>query len=97
TRERPGRGNSPRTLARMSRSDCSGNDRRAFRGADSMRSVFATACVFLLTVAASGADWRQFRGPGGLGISEEKGLPTEWSGQKNVVWKIKLPGAGASS
>jgi outer membrane protein assembly factor BamB len=52
--------------------------------------VVAMACV------ASGADWRQFRGPGGLGISDEKGLPVEWSAEKNLVWKVKLPGAGAS-
>lgn len=26
-----------------------------------------------------GADWRQFRGPDGLGVSEETGLPTKWS------------------
>jgi outer membrane protein assembly factor BamB len=48
-------------------------------------------------VLMSGADWRQFRGPGGQGISPEKGLPTEWSADQNVVWKVKLPGAGASS
>jgi len=46
--------------------------------------------------ALLGADWRQFRGPGGLGTSEEKGVPIEWSAEKNVVWKVKLPGAGAS-
>ncbi len=42
------------------------------------------------------ADWRQFRGPGGQGVSEETGLPTEWSAEKNIAWRIKLPGAGAS-
>ena len=58
------------------------------------------ACVLLLTVGvctALGADWRQFRGPGGLGISNEKGLPAKWSSTKNIVWKTKLPGAGAAS
>lgn len=52
---------------------------------------FAAACSALL-----GADWLQFRGPGGLGQSEEKGLPVEWSAEKNIAWKVKLPGAGAS-
>jgi outer membrane protein assembly factor BamB len=46
---------------------------------------------------AAGADWRQFRGPGGQGVSDETGLPTEWSAEKNIVWQVKLPGAGASS
>jgi outer membrane protein assembly factor BamB len=56
-------------------------------------------CAFFafLTATADAADWRQFRGPGGLGISDEKNLPTEWSDTKNLVWKIKLPGGGASS
>ncbi len=47
--------------------------------------------------SALAADWRQFRGPGGLGTSAEKGLPIEWSSQKNIVWKTKLPGPGGSS
>ncbi|OAI54831.1 hypothetical protein AYO44_03145 [Planctomycetaceae bacterium SCGC AG-212-F19] len=46
---------------------------------------------------SAAADWRQFRGPNGLGVSEEKNLPVEWSGEKNIVWRVKLPGAGASS
>jgi outer membrane protein assembly factor BamB len=44
-----------------------------------------------------GADWRQFRGPGGEGVSLETGLPVTWSSEKNIVWKTKLPGPGASS
>jgi outer membrane protein assembly factor BamB len=43
------------------------------------------------------ADWREFRGPGGLGTSSEKGLPVEWSSQKNIVWRTQLPGPGTSS
>jgi outer membrane protein assembly factor BamB len=57
--------------------------------------------ICLLIVAAGlssarGADWRQFRGPGGLGVSPEKDVPTEWSAEKNITWKAELPGAGAS-
>lgn len=65
-----------------------------------MQCYRQTACVLLFVCAACtafGADWRQFRGPGGQGISEEKGLPTKWSADENIVWKLKLPGAGASS
>lgn len=54
--------------------------------------------VFTLTAStAFGADWRQFRGPGGQGISPEKNLPVQWSEKENIAWKVKLPGAGASS
>jgi outer membrane protein assembly factor BamB len=57
------------------------------------------ACLFTLVVSLSsahGADWKQFRGPGGQGISTEKEIPTEWSAEKNITWKVTLPGAGAS-
>jgi outer membrane protein assembly factor BamB len=50
-----------------------------------------------LAIPAAGADWPQFRGPGGLGVSTEKGLPTTWSSSENIVWKTELPGAGTSS
>lgn len=43
------------------------------------------------------ADWPQFRGPGGQGVSAAKGLPVTWSATENVVWKTELPGAGTSS
>jgi outer membrane protein assembly factor BamB len=64
-----------------------------------MRYFSQTIAVTMLVTAAgylAAADWRQFRGPGGLGVSDEKGLPTEWSADKNIAWKVKLPGAGAS-
>src|SRR5262245_64897772 len=41
-------------------------------------------------------EWSQFRGPNGTGVSETKGLPTEFGPTKNVVWKTELP-AGHSS
>jgi outer membrane protein assembly factor BamB len=42
-------------------------------------------------------NWPQFRGPGSLGISAEEQLPIEWGSDKNVRWKIEIPGAGWSS
>ena len=36
-------------------------------------------------------EWSQFRGPNGTGVSETKGLPTEFGPNKNVVWKTELP------
>jgi outer membrane protein assembly factor BamB len=44
-----------------------------------------------------GGDWPQFRGPGGAGVSSERGLCIEWSSTRNLLWKVALPGAGASS
>lgn len=56
--------------------------------------------VSLILSAANGnyaADWSQFRGPSGNGVSQSTGLPTEWSAEKNILWKTKLPGHGSSS
>src|SRR5437763_13035856 len=61
------------------------------------RSALVLSVLFGFAGMAAAADWTQFRGPGGLGTSDEKGLPIEWSAQKNIVWKLKLPGAGTSS
>ena len=46
-----------------------------------------TVCVFTV----SGADWPQFRGPDGLGVSDSTGVPLEFGPDKNVVWKTSLP------
>jgi outer membrane protein assembly factor BamB len=48
-------------------------------------------------LSALGADWPQFRGPGGAGVSSERGLPATWSSSDNIVWRAKLPGPGTSS
>ncbi len=54
--------------------------------------------VLLLPLAAHADDpWPQWRGPALNGTSDSKGLPVEWSEQKNVKWKVKLPSwSGAS-
>jgi outer membrane protein assembly factor BamB len=43
------------------------------------------------------ADWPQFRGPGGSGVSSESGLPIKWSATENLRWKADLPGRGLSN
>lgn len=62
-----------------------------------MRLCFLSVACWLLATAANGADWPGWRGPGGLGISSEKHLPVQWSAEKNVRWKVPLPGVGAST
>lgn len=54
--------------------------------------------IFLLTIQIGFAEnWPQFRGPGGLGVSQEPNAPIMWSGTENVAWKTALPGYGSSS
>src|SRR5436309_2699846 len=53
--------------------------------------------AFIPAAFLSGADWTGFRGPGGMGVSDETGLPLKWSSTENIAWKVDLPGPGASS
>jgi outer membrane protein assembly factor BamB len=46
---------------------------------------------------SAAAAWPQFRGPGSQGASTATDLPSEWNNDKNLAWRTKLPGAGASS
>ena len=57
--------------------------------------VCALAASFAL--AASAADWPQFRGPDGQGHADVSGLPTEWNATNNIAWRTGIPGAGWSS
>ena len=57
-----------------------------------MTALFAVAIVS----DASADDWTRFRGPNGTGISTSTAVPTEWSVEKNMKWKIDLPGPGSS-
>jgi outer membrane protein assembly factor BamB len=43
------------------------------------------------------ANWPQWRGPSGLGVSAESGLPTAWNGRENIAWSAALRGLGSSS
>ncbi len=43
------------------------------------------------------ADWPCFRGPTRAGISSDAEIPTRWSDDDNLKWKLELPGKGFSS
>jgi len=77
---------------------------RATRMFDTMHPYFAIlpwiASIVLLSIPLAAADWPQFRGPGGRGVSQETRLPLEWQGgedagsHRNVAWKTPIPGRG---
>ena len=59
---------------------------------------FIAFCAASVWFAVSGssdplqaADWPQFRGPGGTGISESGSPPIEFGPDHNVIWKTPLP------
>ena len=50
-----------------------------------------------ITVVTNAENWPSWRGPQGNGLSSEKGLATEWAPDKNVAWKLPLPGPAGST
>jgi len=61
-------------------------------------SIFRVSLLLLSVVVGSlRAEWPQFRGPTGQGISPAQGLPLKWSEEKHIVWKVAIPGKGWSS
>jgi outer membrane protein assembly factor BamB len=54
-----------------------------------------------LGMASSGSDsdkyWPQWRGPAATGVAPYGNPPTEWSEDKNIRWKIEIPGKGHAS
>lgn len=59
--------------------------------------LFAVTVTTLAGFASEAfADWARFRGPNGTGVAES-GAPTEFGENKNLQWKLELPGRGVSS
>jgi outer membrane protein assembly factor BamB len=56
-----------------------------------------TGYLIVAAVVSLAADWPQFRGPNGNGLAEESKAPTEWGRDKNVLWKVNVPGVAWSS
>lgn len=54
------------------------------------------AAALLLPVTLP-AQWPEFRGPNADGTVSAETLPTEWSEEKNVAWKVDIDGLGWSS
>lgn len=48
------------------------------------------AVALLIPVTLIAADWTQFRGPNGSGISPSKNLPDHFDAHKNLVWRTPL-------
>ena len=61
------------------------------------RRILLTA-AFVAAAAAGlpAANWPQWRGAGGQGVSEETGLPDAWSPDAGIAWKTPIPGVGHS-
>lgn len=66
-----------------------------FYPASACRILFCVTLLAFVKVAA--AQWPEFRGPTGQGISSARHVPVDWSTNRNVAWKQALRGRGWSS
>jgi outer membrane protein assembly factor BamB len=57
------------------------------------------ALLFAAGAVGQAGNWPGWRGPTGMGYTDEKDLPLNWDGKtnKNVLWKMPLGGIGNSS
>src|SRR5688500_9196886 len=89
--------------SRLPRSGRSGS-RAAQRGLRAALRLFPVAVLgFLMAHAApkpatgDRGVWPQWRGPLATGVSPDANPPVEWSEERNVRWKLALPGKGHST
>ena len=71
-------------------------------GCSSRCSLIWRACLLLLMYVPSPSplladNWPNWRGPALDGVAADTGYVTSWSPTENVLWRIKLPGLGAST
>lgn len=60
-------------------------------------SLVLAAVIAFATSPSPADDWPGFRGPSGLALVTDTGLPTKWTDSENIAWRTPLPGPGSSS
>lgn len=63
-----------------------------------VRATFAiaVATIGFLVAASRAENWSQFRGADLDGVAADAKLPLEWGPEKQILWKVNLPGIGWS-
>lgn len=60
--------------------------------------IFSTLLAIVFPLSTLANDWPSWRGPNGDGkLIDAPAYPTEWSGTKNIAWRVALPDRGNSS
>jgi outer membrane protein assembly factor BamB len=59
--------------------------------------LVAVSLLMLGSPAGLAADWREFRGPAGLGVAADQRIRETWSETEGISWRADLPGRSASS
>ena len=64
-----------------------------------MRTSRAIICCLslLASLPDRASDWPQFRGTQGSAVAVDANLPASLDAQRNIAWKVNLPGQGHSS
>jgi outer membrane protein assembly factor BamB len=62
-----------------------------------MRFTLLSVVLIALRICAQDANWPEFRGPSGNGISTSTNLPLHWGEQQNVKWQTPIHDRGWSS
>ena len=63
-----------------------------------IRNLFlALAVIALLAPPLAAQNWPHWRGPARTGVSAESGLPASWGTDRNVAWKLELPGVSGAT
>lgn len=60
-------------------------------------SITHLALAGLLASIANADNWPNWRGPDANSVAKAGSYPTEFSDEKNVLWKVELPGKGSST
>src|ERR1700675_4854517 len=62
-------------------------------------SPVLSLAIVLAPCAVHAGNWPGWRGPTGMGYTDEKDLPLHWDGKtkENLLWKVPLGGIGNSS
>jgi outer membrane protein assembly factor BamB len=55
------------------------------------------AFLALFSPSSAAENWPQWRGPLARGVAEDGDFPVEFSSDKNLAWKVALPGIGCST
>lgn len=61
-----------------------------------MRRLLSITILLFVNQLALAEDWSEFLGPKGSAKSNDT-VPTKWSNDESLLWKVDLPGSGSSS
>ena len=61
------------------------------------RLITLSILMFVATVDVSAENWPQWRGPNLNGVSGERNLPSKWTTEENIAWKLAMPGVSGST